>query len=277
MMIQPPDLIGRFSSVDETDGYDFVGRLDIMSSLSFFQDYKRQTFRLMRPEKGGRLADIGCGTGEDAREMTNLVGESGLITGFDVSETMISEARKRHGDSNACLSFVQASADKLDSCDHFFDAVRADRVFLHLPSPQDALREAIRVTRPGGRIVISEPDMRSLWITTRFPDVADAVFLGIAHSILHPMVARELYHLFRDMRLEDVSLELRPLVYSDPELGERILNFSIVAQTLVDEGRLSREAVREFLTDLDERKCAGRFLGGLTLFIVSATTPMANL
>ncbi len=272
-MAQTRNLIGSFANVDETDGEDFLGRLDIMSSLDIFREYKRHTFGLMRPKNGARMADIGCGTGDDARAMTDIVGETGRVTGFDISETMIAEARKRHEALNGQLSFVRSGAENLDCVDHCFDAVRADRVFLHVPSPRDAVREAMRVTKPGGRIVISEPDMRSLWVTTQLPDVAESIFDGIARSTAHPVIARDLYHLLVDMELQDISLELRPLVYSDPDIGERILNFSVIAQTLVNTDRLSHKDMLEFLSDLQERESSGRFLGGITLFIVSATIP----
>jgi len=272
-MAETRNLIGSFANVDETDGKDFLGRLDIMSSLDVFRDYKRQTVKLMKPERGARLADIGCGTGDDVRAMADIVGEDGHITGFDISETMIAEASKRHEASNTQLSFVRSDAENLDCADHRFDAVRADRVLLHVPNPRNAMREAVRVTKPGGRIVFSEPDMRSLWVTTQFTDVAESIFDGIARSTAQPVIARDLYHLLLDMELQDISLELRPLVYSDPDLSERVLNFSVVAQAMVDADRLSNEDMLKFLSDLRERKSSGRFLGGITLFIVSATIP----
>lgn len=272
-MTQHRSLIGSFANVDDADGNDFLDRLDIMSSLDVFQEYKRHTYRLMRAKEGAWLADVGCGTGADVHAMTGMVGETGRITGFDISETMIAEARKRHGGVDGRVSFEQSSADNLHCDDHCFDAVRADRVFVHVPDPREALREIRRVTKPGGRVVISEPDMRTLWVTTRFPDVADAIHEGIARSIAHPTVARNLYHLFLDEQLQEVSFDVKSVVYSDPDLGERVLNFSVVAQHLVDAGRLSREDMTGFLADLQERKAAGRFLGGLTLFIASATVP----
>jgi SAM-dependent methyltransferase len=187
---------------------------------------------------------------------------------------MIDEARRRHAAGGAHLRFARAPADGLGVADATFDALRADRVLLHVPDPAAAVREAVRVVRPGGRIVISEPDMASVWTATRLPEVGEAILRAVALSVAHPLVARDLVDLFLEAGLEHLHLELRPLVINDPEPGERILNFSAVAERLVAEGRLSADAAQQWLAELAERKRTGRFLGGMTIFIVAASKPV---
>jgi ubiquinone/menaquinone biosynthesis C-methylase UbiE len=270
---RPANLLGGFAAIDKANAADFVGRLDVMSAIDFFRRYKAETFRLMDMAAGAHVGDVGCGTGEDARALAGLVGPGGSVTAFDLSEAMLAEAARRHGDAAANLRFVRAGLDDLRVDDAAFDAVRVDRVLVHVPDPARALKELVRTVRPGGRVVISEPDMASVWATTSMPDVGRIILDGVARSVANPLVARSLVDLFLDAGLTNVHIEARAMVINDPEPGERILNLSAVAEALVRNGSLELEQAQRWLGELFERNSVGRFLGGLTIFIVAGVRP----
>lgn len=269
-------MLGDYADVDRTDGSDLVERLDAMRTLDMFRRYKRETFDLMRlnHNQHSRAADIGCGTGEDARALVDCIGDAGHVTGFDVSETMLAEARRRHADALQKLTFVQAPAESLPSTNEVFDAVRADRVLIHAPSPRNALIEALRVLRPGGRLVVSEPDMESCWMSTNGPAVAARVFGAIARSCQHPVLARDLYHLFQELGLQDVVLDLRPIIITDPEPVEQIMRFRATVEALIQSRQLDADEGQAWLTELRERQARRQLLAGITIFIVSGTKPL---
>src|SRR5690349_13912923 len=164
---RPEGLLGNFAQVDSMNSADFVGRLDAMHMLEFFRTYKQETFALLGLRTGSTAADIGCGTGEDADAMRRLVGQSGSIVGFDLSDAMLAEARHRHYKNEPNIKFIRAPAGELGVAGETFDAVRADRVLTHVQEPAAVVREMVRVLKPGGRIVISEPDMLGCWVTNR--------------------------------------------------------------------------------------------------------------
>ena len=99
----------------------------------------------------GRYLEVGCGSGADALGLASRFRVS--VTGVDVSGAMVDEARRR-GLRDAYV----ASAEALPFADSSFDGCWADRVFQHLSDPDAALAEMVRVTRPGGRIVVADPD-----------------------------------------------------------------------------------------------------------------------
>ena len=88
--------LGAFANVDKTDARDFIERLDEMHGLDVFRAYKKYTFDLLGLKPGARVADVGCGTGEDISLLADLVGPEGSAVGFDLSQSMIDEATKRH-------------------------------------------------------------------------------------------------------------------------------------------------------------------------------------
>jgi ubiquinone/menaquinone biosynthesis C-methylase UbiE len=59
------------------------------------------------------------------------------------------------------VEFYPGNVYQLDFAENSFDAARAERLFEHLDHPKLALVEMIRVTRPGGRIVVASPDLDS--------------------------------------------------------------------------------------------------------------------
>jgi ubiquinone/menaquinone biosynthesis C-methylase UbiE len=265
-------LLGDFAHVDHADSIDLVGRLDTMHALEFFRAYKQETFALMRLSSGAKAGDIGCGTGDDAHRMAEIVGASGRIVGFDVSEAMLGAARQRHGNVTN-LSFVRSAADAIDTPANSLDAVRADRVLTHLADPCAALREMVRIVRPGGRIVVSEPDMPGCWVTNRYNEISARIMRVIAASCVNPYVARDLYHHFQDSGLEDVGLMLRSLVLTDPEPVQNILKFDVAMRAMIANGEMTSEEADRWLADFVQRRDRHRFLAGVTIFIVSGTKP----
>lgn len=266
-----PALLGGFAAVDRHNAQDFVERLDVMSAIDFFRQYKAETFRLMGAGPGARVGDVGCGTGEDARALAELVGADGSVTAFDVSAEMLSEAARRHGDATANVRFVKADIRDLGVDDDTFDAIRVDRVLVHVPEAAAAVKELARTVRDGGRVVISEPDMASVWMATSRPEVSRLILDGVARSVANPLVARLLVDLCRDAGLTPLHIDARVMIVDDPEPGERILSLSTVAESLVRNRQLDLAQAQEWLGELVERKNTGRFLGGMTIFTVAAS------
>lgn len=268
--------LGNFANVDQTNPADLVGRLDTMHALEFFRAYKRETFSMMQLGAAASAADVGCGTGEDARQMAELVGKAGRVVGFDISEAMLKEARSRHDASMPNLQFIQSSANDLKAPSASFDAIRADRVLTHVPDTMGALREMFRVVKAGGRVVVSEPDMLGCWVNNAHHATSARILQAIAHSCESPFAARDLYHHFQDAGLVDVRLILRSVALTDPQSADNILKFGTAIETMIEKGKLGAEEARLWLADFDERRRTGRFLGGATIFIVAGVKPVGD-
>lgn len=93
----------------------------------------------------GTLLDLPCGTG---RLFDCMLRQNMRITGGDISDAMMSLAKKRYG-TDARVSFQKADAEKLPFPDREFDYLTSYRLMCHLPPPvrKKVLDEMVRVTK----------------------------------------------------------------------------------------------------------------------------------
>ncbi|MGH6770535.1 MAG: class I SAM-dependent methyltransferase [Xanthobacteraceae bacterium] len=101
---------------------------------------------------GGRILEVGIGTGISLTEYSG----KHRVVGVDYSEPMIRKAQERVIERQ--LDHVEALAvmdgTRLAFADDSFDAVLAQYVITTVPDPEGTLNEIVRVTRPGGEIIL---------------------------------------------------------------------------------------------------------------------------
>ena len=97
------------------------------------------------------LLDVGCGTGF----LIDLLAKqrSARYCGADLSDGMIRMAEEKRIEG---AEFTVSSADKLPYPDETFDIVTCSQSFHHYPYPEQAMREAKRVLKPGGLYILSD-------------------------------------------------------------------------------------------------------------------------
>lgn len=251
----------------------FAQYLDTVRAIDAIEQYKRRSVELMRLAPGLSALDLGCGTGDDTRRLLERVGPSGRVHGVDFSAAMVEESVRRWGGADLPLSFSVGDVHALDLPDASFDAVRADRVFQHLASPAVALRELIRVTRPGGRVVLSDPDWGSYLIDAS-PSPALRSFLEFAQSqARNPWIGRQFYGLMRQAGLQELEVEAAVAILLDRALLDRLGNLDAGFLAAVAAGRMSEAEVAELKAELEERQASGRFFVTVTVYTVAGTVP----
>src|SRR5262245_44971753 len=137
-------IASEFKDVDRAGDFAvFSSCLELIDSLPFFVECKRESYRLLGAAPGRRILDVGCGLGDDAAALAALVATGGAVVGVDSSQAMIDEARRRHG-GVAGLTFDVADAAHLPFDDASFHACRIDRVLQHIADPAPVVREMAR-------------------------------------------------------------------------------------------------------------------------------------
>ena len=102
------------------------------------------------------VLDIATGPGEPALSVAALVGPEGKVFGVDLIPEMVAAARReasRLGLEN--VTFDVASADQLPFAPDTFDAALNRFGVMFFPSPMDAVRDMLRVLKPGRKLALA--------------------------------------------------------------------------------------------------------------------------
>ena len=141
-----------FSSV--ASKYDVMN--DVMS-VGIHRLWKDAMMDWLAPYCGQRLLDVAGGTGDIAFRFLKRAG-NGDATVLDLTESMLIEGRKRAeaAQMEAQLTWVGGDAMALPFDDNSFDVYTISFGIRNVTRPEGALREAFRVLRPGGRLMVLE-------------------------------------------------------------------------------------------------------------------------
>ena len=143
---------GVFSSV--ASRYDIMN--DVMS-MGIHRIWKDAMMDWLAPRAGQRLLDVAGGTGDISFRFLKRAGHA-HATVLDLTEPMLVEGRKRAEAERLAdsLDWVVGDAMALPFEDNSFDVYTISFGIRNVTRPQEALNEAYRVLKPGGRLMVLE-------------------------------------------------------------------------------------------------------------------------
>ena len=148
--------------------YDRVaGIYDLYTSPMEAMGGREARERLFR-RAHGRVLELGIGTGASLTSYPDDV----ELTGIDTSPRMLERARRRAAKLGFAVQLDVADIEHLPYPDDRFDTVTASCVFCSVADPVQGLREAARVTRPGGLVLLYEHVRPTNPLLGRIADVA---------------------------------------------------------------------------------------------------------
>jgi demethylmenaquinone methyltransferase/2-methoxy-6-polyprenyl-1,4-benzoquinol methylase len=142
---------GVFDSVAER--YNMMN--DLMSA-GMHRLWKRFAVEASGVKEGERVLDIAGGTGDLSTLFWEQVGRTGEVWLTDINNSMLTIGRDRLLDEGAAVSAAQCDAEKLPFPDNYFDCISVAFGLRNMTHKDVALREMLRVLRPGGRLIVLE-------------------------------------------------------------------------------------------------------------------------
>ena len=141
---QPSDVQRMFDAV--------ARRYDVTNDvLSMGQDrrWRREVLEAVAAKPGERVLDLAAGTGTSSEP---FAAAGAVVVPCDFSLGMLKVGKE----ARPGLPFTAGDATRLPFADHAFDAVTISFGLRNIVDPVAGLREMLRVTRPGGRLVVCE-------------------------------------------------------------------------------------------------------------------------
>jgi SAM-dependent methyltransferase len=208
--------------------------------------------------------------GECVAELARLVGPGGHAVGIDTSRAMAADARARPEMAALPATFLLADVHHLPFGPASFDACRAERLLVSVEDPRQALRELIRVVKPGGRVVVQDVDNATLFVDTPFPETTRSIVQALCDAEANGTIGRCLPRLFREQGLAEVEVSSFVLLIDYDLLALGLTGIVAEAQ---ESGALSPDDARAWWDHLEEADGSGSFFAGQTLFVVAGTRP----
>jgi SAM-dependent methyltransferase len=130
------------------------------------------------------VLDVGSGAGHWSRLIARLVAPTATITGIEREARWIDDAKRRGEPDGTRFRYHHGVAEALPFDDATFDLVTCQTVLIHTVDPRAVIREMLRVVRPGGQLVVAEPNNRASCLVdtsvTAGTDLVDVVSFYLA-------------------------------------------------------------------------------------------------
>jgi ubiquinone/menaquinone biosynthesis C-methylase UbiE len=260
--------------VSQHKGYVDTTYLDTVQKL--LNNFKQLTYEQMRAQAGQKVLDVGCGPGTDTIPLARLVGTSGQVIGVDFDADMIVEAEKRalEAEVSAWVIHKYADAIALPFGSDYFDACRCERTFQHLHDPVKTLSEMARVTKSGGWIVVLDADWGSLSIdTTEIETERRYVRFFPEHLANNGYSGRQLYRLFKQQGLVDVSVQMCGVPFTDYAFARQIMIMDRFEQEAIASGAVTVQDLDRLHTCWEKTNADGDFFASMSMMLVLGRKP----
>ncbi len=256
----------NFEIVNKINGdSEAVQWLDAADALNFIQRCKLEMRQFCPVQPGQHVLDVGCGVGQEVRRLADVVGGSGSVIGIDISVNLIDEARRRYANQGLSLEFYVGGAEKIQFSDDSFDICRAERVIEYVDDPRLMLSEMVRVTRPGGSLLLFDFDYRGIIVDTTNRALARKINEIVAFSVPNAEIGGALPRLCHELGLVDIRVS--------PQLFQ--ISFfvytALVQDAMLDalkQGQLTQAEFDSWWGELRAAENSGSFFATVSGFIV---------
>jgi ubiquinone/menaquinone biosynthesis C-methylase UbiE len=231
---------------------------------------RQATLNHLALEPGERVLDIGSGPGLLAWDMAQIVGGQGQVAGIDISDSMLTLARRRC-EGIEWVEFMLGDASALPFDDGSFDVAVATQVYEYIDHVEIALAELYRALRPGGRAAIIDTDWRSFVLHTDDPERMQRVLAAWDDHLAHPSLPQILGEKLRDAGFALDDHVVIPLVnsnYSDDSYSHNLIG--VVADFVVGHHAVTQAEAEAWAAEQRSRDARGAYFFSINrdLFLV---------
>lgn len=254
-----PDVYAAIADADPVVVERLAEVLELRAADPQQRELRETYFAEIAFPAGARVLEVGCGTGAVTRALVGWRGV-GEAVGADPSPLFVAKARElAAGIEN--LSFVVADGRALPFEDASFDVVVFHTVLCHVPGPEQALAEAVRVLRRDGSLAIFDGDYATTTVAVGDDDPLQACAGAFVSFAVHDRwLVRRLPILVGATGLSDIRFRSHSYLEA-PSAGYMLAVIERGADTLVATGRLGAEAGEALKREAHRRSEAGEWFG----------------
>lgn len=254
--------------LDEPTLDALVNRLEARGKHPRFIAMLDEYLDAMDIDSAGAVLDVGCGTGVASRAIARRERFAGRVVGIDRSAYLSAAAgRLAEGEGlGSVVEFRAGDSHGLGLQDGTFDAVVAHTLLSHVEDHLAALKEIVRVVKPGGKVGIFDGDYASMTLAVDEPAKAKAMDEMIINAqVTNPRIMREMPRLLREVGLETTA----SFAYVVADIGKADFfapALQALARLLPSSGALSESEARAWVDAMLERSDEGTYFGASNFY-----------
>jgi ubiquinone/menaquinone biosynthesis C-methylase UbiE len=230
-----------------------LSKLNAMTNASFI--------RYLGLSNGLQICDFGCGLGNLMIDITQLY-PSVHITGLEISERQYQTARANTQNDHHIM-VINTDIFRNNLPDDYFDITYCRYVLEHVKDPLKAVKEMVRVTKPGGMVVSQENDLHNVLY---YPEIGGMEWVMKQFCQLQkilggdPYIGRKLFDIYHEASLQDIQLAYEPEIYTENDREsyrawmENSLNILLGAKEELIDRNLIEEQIIETVCDIMRRR-----------------------
>lgn len=252
-----------------------VAYLETVAASPLLRQAAANALSLLSLAPGQSVLEVGCGSGVILPALAECVSPDGRVVGVDHADGFVREARalvSRCG-LQKTVTVDEGDAYKLPYSAGTFDAAHCERVLMHLEDPDAAIREMIRVVRPGGIVVAVEPDWTGIRIDHQDQEAFERVYARTL-SMRNKNMGLTLYRRFGELGLQERRYLPATAVITDfAQFRMFGLKLERGVEALLNDGTFSPDRLNEVVPQLERTSTLGTFYSIGTVHVVAGIVP----
>lgn len=194
-------------------------------------------------KKGMRVLDVGCGSGDLSIMASEMVGDSGEVVGFDISEDALAIARNAVKEKhNSIAQFIHADINELPDNIGKFDAIIGRRVLMYLSDAAQGIDNLLSCLAANGKMVFQESDCMALSFCAEAMPLHTKVLTWMWNTVEKEggniYIGRQLYSLMKNAKLNIVLMRAEAILHtyeSGSDLGwvAKMMESRMISQGVV--------------------------------------------
>jgi ubiquinone/menaquinone biosynthesis C-methylase UbiE len=195
------------------------------------------------------------------------VGAQGKVIGLDSSTSMLSVAQSLKPKNLDHVTFMHGDIRNPVFKDNSFDAIYVERLLQISPEPFEILTQLIRILKPGGTLVITEPDWGTMALDPGDKETIRSLISFCTDSFPDGWTGRKLHRYFIESEL-DTTIEVEPVVMQDFPTIRRAMNFDNFIAGAVQNGKMSQIQADELMDGFQKAGEKGTFFFSYMIYRV---------
>lgn len=266
-----PDVYASITEVDPAVLTSLVEVIELRAADPRQRRLREQYLSQIEFPADARVVEVGCGPGPVARALAAWPGV-GEVVGIDPSLFFLERARGLAAEVEN-LRFVQGDARSLPLASGSVDVLVFHTTLCHVPEPERALVEALRVLRAGGWLAVFDGDYATTTCALGPNDPLQACIDAAVDFLVHDRwLVRRLLRLVGAAGFE--KLELRSHGYVEaPSGGYLVKMIERGADAMLTAGSIGADAAAALKAEAQRRSQAGEFFGHVAYASVIGRRP----